>query len=30
MCLENGCTPKEFEFRISPYGLNSSAEKEFN
>jgi hypothetical protein len=23
MCLENGYTPKEFEFRISPYGLNS-------
>jgi len=22
MCLENGCTPKEFEFRISPYSLN--------
>jgi len=25
MCLENGCTPKEFEFRISPYGLNYRA-----
>jgi type II restriction/modification system DNA methylase subunit YeeA len=27
MCLENGCTPKEFEFRISPYNLNSSEKK---
>jgi len=27
MCLENGCTPKEFEFRISPYNLNSGEKK---
>jgi len=27
MCLENGYTPKEFEFRISPYNLNSSEKK---
>jgi hypothetical protein len=27
MCLENGCTPKEFELRISPYNLNSSEKK---
>jgi len=27
MCLENGCTLKEFEFRISPYNLNSSEKK---
>jgi type I restriction-modification system DNA methylase subunit len=27
MCLENGCTPKEFEFRISPYNLNSPEKK---
>jgi len=26
-CLENGCTLKEFEFRISPYNLNSSEKK---
>jgi type II restriction/modification system DNA methylase subunit YeeA len=26
MCLENGCT-QEFEFRISPYNLNSSEKK---
>jgi len=27
MCLENGYTPKEFEFRISPYNLKSSEKK---
>jgi len=27
MCLENGCTPKEFELRISSYDLNTSEKK---